>query len=513
MSPVRGCADPGCADPGCTDPGCTDIGCADKFPSLENRDWVEMSITDEAVAQSRQSTSNTPSRRANYSALNTSYGASRGGMSATPNVIGDFFGGAAFPVNITRRVQNNFFAFGFDTMTPGVRIFEADDNMDGIFNDGSANDFFSIAGTGSDGSGDSIDDTFSITEPIPPTDVPVSPGAGFVFDGGTVVLTRSTNSTQPVNGTPVDGDIWAAQYSYTESLQAFVAAGGSAAVRRIKISENNSPIPRHRLYFTYNYFNDVPAGLNDVNRYTFGFEKPFYDDVMSIDVRFPFAGTLAADQITGQPSARGTEFGNINATLKAILLNGQNWMLSGGLGVAMPTGSDSTVSLADGTQILSIENESVHLIPFVAWLHTNNRAFFQTFVQLDLDANGNSINGDVFGGALPEIGTLNDASLFMLDASFGYWAYQNPSARGITSIAPVAELHYTSTLSDADRIVANGFDITSLSNRTDVLNLTLGAHIGVGPRMVITPAMVIPLREDDDKQFDYEAAVQANVYY
>ena len=69
------------------------------------------------------------------------------------------------------------------------------------------------------------------------------------------------------------------------------------------IADNNSPIPADRVFFRYNYFGDAqsvtgfgPAVFNSsgvgtafaesrsysLNRYTFGFEKAFLDDVLSV---------------------------------------------------------------------------------------------------------------------------------------------------------------------------------------------------------------------------------------
>src|SRR5262245_3521408 len=58
-----------------------------------------------------------------------------------------------------------------------------------------------------------------------------------------------------------------------------------------KISDDNNPLPRDRVFFDYDYFNRVPltsSGFN-VHRFSPGFEKTFFDMRASIEVRFPFA--------------------------------------------------------------------------------------------------------------------------------------------------------------------------------------------------------------------------------
>ena len=57
-----------------------------------------------------------------------------------------------------------------------------------------------------------------------------------------------------------------------------------------------------------------------MNRYYFGVEKPFYYDTLSVDVRLPFASTLASEQNLGTLGSSDTQFGNMTSTLKGVLL-------------------------------------------------------------------------------------------------------------------------------------------------------------------------------------------------
>src|SRR5437763_15931806 len=80
-------------------------------------------------------------------------------------------------------------------------------------------------------------------------------------------------------------------------------AGGS---RIGKISENDSPIPRDRIFFSYNHYQNVfqisetpinpPAPpiirQQPLDRYTLGAEKTFLDGWTSVEVRMPLMGTL-----------------------------------------------------------------------------------------------------------------------------------------------------------------------------------------------------------------------------
>ncbi|MGE0761237.1 MAG: hypothetical protein AB7O38_29765, partial [Pirellulaceae bacterium] len=104
-------------------------------------------------------------------------------------------------------------------------------------------------------------------------------------------------------------------------------AGGD---RRFKISENMSPIPRDRLYFSFNSFQNavVTAGEQEINlnRYTFGAEKAFADGLGSFEIRLPFAAGLSANQTDDGNALNddGTEFGNVTLVPKVALLS-RDW--------------------------------------------------------------------------------------------------------------------------------------------------------------------------------------------
>jgi hypothetical protein len=352
-----------------------------------------------------------------------------------------------------------------------------------------------------------------MTEPLPPSDAPVSPGTGFRFDGGTVVWTQTTAATTAQNGIFDDNDDWLATYSFSEQVVVGVGAGGGALVRRMKLAENNSPIPRDRIFGFYNYFSNVPGGFGDVHRFTPGFEKTFVDGIMSLDVRLPFASTLSSNQIAGVAESAGAEFGNVTATWKAILIQRQNVLVSGGVGLGFPTADDTRVEMPDGTPLLHIHNDALHVLPFAGFLWTpDDENFVQGFLQFDLDTNGNRVYGGPTG-SLPSLGRIQDAALMYMDVTFGTWLHRNPGGCGITGIAPVIELHYSTTVQDEESLVGEGITVQPLSQRFDVLNFTMGAHVMFHDRFVITPGVSLPLRGNHDHQFDYEAMVLANWYF
>ena len=99
----------------------------------------------------------------------------------------------------------------------------------------------------------------------------------------------------------------------------------------------------------------------------------------------------------------------------------------------------------------------------------------------------------------------------ILDVSGGHWLYRSCCQHNIVQgIAGILELHYTSSMQDADVVSGNGLTITDRSNRTDVLNLTVGLHAELGESLTLTTGMTFPLRNKTDRQFDNEIVLLAN---
>jgi hypothetical protein len=302
-------------------------------------------------------------------------------------------------------------------------------------------------------------------------------------------------------------------------------AGGD---RGFKITEHDSPIPRNRVFFDYNHYQnaveDAQFNCRNLDRYTFGVEKTFLCDTCSVEFRVPFVGGLNATQSfdTGA-SLTGTEFGNIPLVFKGILHRWNKTVLAGGAAVTFPTARDgSLVDQRDG-ELLLVRNDAFHVSPFLGMLWEPNKCWFvQGFAQVDFTANGNAVfmrQFPVVTGPtdLVKAGTYNDQNLLYLDLSVGRWLYRNPCARGLRGIAPSVELHYTTTMQDTDSVPGSvlGFDgeVTNPLNRVDILNCTAGLHFQFGENSLLTVAAAAPLRTGDDAAFDAEVQVQFTRYY
>ena len=206
---------------------------------------------------------------------------------------------------------------------------------------------------------------------------------------------------------------------------------------RLNISENNTPLPTDRLYFSYRHFHNA-SNLRyyqfkdsfDVDRFTFGGEKTFADGLFSFEMRVPLENRISSNRESYDvfdppvffdpnvfapgfnPFGGGerVELANISFMLKALLYETESCAISAGLGVTLPTASDveylvttdndlvfPTVPgvLAQSSILLDVfgSNETVYLSPFLSWLkkEKGSRFFHQGFLQVEVAANPSSI--------------------------------------------------------------------------------------------------------------------------
>ncbi len=354
----------------------------------------------------------------------------------------------------------------------------------------------------------------------PAGDISLSPSPSAL--AGSFGASRAPASTSP----GMIGDFFGGGYSYLSFGGDSSLVSTSGADRNFKIAENSSPIPTDRAFFNYNHFSNALETFDGeelpLDRFTFGLEKTFWDENWSLELRIPFARGLDSDEVIGAGDIAGTEFGNVAMAVKAVLLRHRTGTLAAGLGIVFPTGSDSEVFFDNGggdlTSLARLENEAVHFQPFLGYLWTPNKRLFAQFVsQVDFDANGNR-------SVIREVeGRLQDQTLLFLDTNIGYWVYQNPRAGFLKGVAPVIELHYSSTLQSPDVAPAGAdggtpeeYEIATITNpalRQDILNLTGGIHFQLLESTRLTVAGGVPLRTGTDRQFDAEFAAQLTHYY
>jgi hypothetical protein len=336
-----------------------------------------------------------------------------------------------------------------------------------------------------------------------------------------------TIDTYPVAG-------WNYDYLVNVEVAGLSNPGGApgAFVGRQKLAENTSPLPRDRVFVNYSYFHNTPLlreGVN-VNRVTPGIEKTFFNGMMSLEVRAPFATTLDSDILLGGPTnTSNAEFGNLTLYWKTLVWDADIEFVTAGVGLSLPTASDVEARQSNGVRLLQIENESVHILPFVGALFLpTDRTFVQSFLQFDLDPNGNTVRFSDFDtqngvlvptGNLLNIGRPNDADFVFFDIAFGYWIYQNHcSPCCVRGIAPTLELHYNGTVREADSAFANRGNVqlqfgNGEQNDLDLWNVVLGVNVALRHNAMLTCGYAAPLDDDDDEQFDGELRVILNWFF
>jgi hypothetical protein len=392
-----------------------------------------------------------------------------------------------------------------------------------------------------------------------------------------------------------------------------VANNGSTAIVNSLIADDNSPMPRDRVSFRYNHFDsaqsvtgfgpaifDPATGVGtsfaqtknyNLDRFTFSYEKTFLDQWMSVELRVPFSTTLSpnlglsAGDVTGPPDANGvfpvtstpqntlgnqsTQLENLTLILKGLLYRSQTLNISGGLGIGIPTGADTSVRVTDYSGVpangfatlqrvrdFHIDNETWSLSPFVAALYTpNDRFFAQGFFEVELPLNPSTINytettplGGIsqaqinlvqasFGGgpflAPPfSIRTgISEQPLAHVDVGAGYWLVRDPSRSWVTGVAPTVELHYTGTLKSASVVTLPGDGLLQINpatgknvpesppqigsqhNRLDFLDLTAATTFLIADRATVAVGAGVPLLNGYDRSFNWELHFQLNYYF
>ena len=444
----------------------------------------------------------------NSNNLNSPIGIAAGPTSASPLMIGDFFGTAAQStvVMLTPRSVSNYAIFGpgFNTgqgPVPPQRF--------GIGNTGQfpVPFFNSQSGPGQViAPGVSIPLATNQPNINPDLSVPNPPGSSPL----TIINGRATiTSVTPPPGVlpPSAGPFGFADVTYFEQNGFDIAVpnpGGGGSVGSQKIAEGTSPEPRDRVYFFYDLFENVPladGGVN-VNRIAPGFEKTFFDRLMSIDIRIPMALTLDSNITTGSTQLSNGEFGNLTLNYKALLLRDNDMVYSAGLGISVPTADDVSVFLPNGSQIVTIQNKAVHLQPFFGALWTPSGPWFsQAFLQVDVDTNGNPVAINSTGASVTPAGRLQSPTFLFLSGGIGRWLVRNNDG-WLTGVAVLSELHYNRTLQAADNVVQGPFLVGGQIQAIQLTNLTLGTTLQINRQSYLTAAYVTPLGGGSDQQFD-----------
>jgi len=263
----------------------------------------------------------------------------------------------------------------------------------------------------------------------------------------------------------------------------------------LKISDNQSPVPQDRFFYSFNYFDNLNASVDrnigspvqnlQVYHQLFGIEKTFLDGNASIGFRVPL-NTISFKSTANVAGLGGssTSAGDLSIFLKYVLYNNkQGSLISTGLQVTAPTGPGSF----GGSKYYSYFRDT-NIQPFVGYLWTRDRFYFQGFSSI----------------AVPT--TSQDVTLLFNDVSIGYYAYRSADAnRFLTAIVPTAEAHLNTPLNH------RGFSSTDLASTPDILDLTFGTNIEFHRRAILSAAYVTPVT--GPKPFNAELVLLLNIRF
>jgi len=275
------------------------------------------------------------------------------------------------------------------------------------------------------------------------------------------------------------------------------------SIRDIKISEDQSPLPQDRLYFTFNYFQGVndpvntrlqaPIGYTQVFRYIGGFEKTFLDGQGSIGIRAPLdsvTANSASSRASGDFGGTSTAVGDVSVYAKYILLQNRETgsLLSGGLAITAPTGPGRFA----GFDTFAPSPHTPSFQPFIGYIYNTGRLYFHGFTIVDVTTTG------------------QDPVLLYNDFGLGYFIRRpDPNAMTapvISMIAPTFEVHVTDPLNHR-----NPYSIRDPAGMTDIVNLTYGLNVGILERTLFTVGVVTPVTSP--KPFDFEVMAFVNYFF
>jgi hypothetical protein len=256
-------------------------------------------------------------------------------------------------------------------------------------------------------------------------------------------------------------------------------------VRGFKISDNESPRPQDRVYFSFNYYDQFFAAVNRPQgssvrlfQERFGMEQTFLDGDASLGLRLPLS-TLSVDGVL-PPTGTGTIAGDLAVILKyAYWQDRQSGdLLSAGLAVVAPTGPDQFPRFPTGVVL-----HSTILEPFLGYIFNLDDFYLHGFSALDVPTD------------------VRDVTLLYNDVGLGYFAYRGDRDAVLTAVVPTVEAHLNIPLNHRGLLRRNDPAATP-----DALILTAGTHFELYDRARLAVGVVAPVT--GPRPFDFELLVQ-----
>ncbi|MBC20638.1 MAG: hypothetical protein CMJ74_10320 [Planctomycetaceae bacterium] len=302
-----------------------------------------------------------------------------------------------------------------------------------------------------------------------------------------------------------------------------------------KICENNSVIPRDRIGFHFDSLQTVQTGIDNsagltvpryrnIQEYRFWGEKTFLDENISLDLIVPVYYSTDPSIDTFEqalnPTPLAGQFGDLAFGLKALVWEDAEQAYSAGVRVEAPTGPEFSVrglNPAPGVDQNLLDLDAWYFTPWIGGQWTPGTNWFASaFVSYRLNS-GPVLNRLNNGTDL----NVRQATYLFADLAIGRWIVQREGQGGLTSLAPVLELHYTTTPTAASAV--NSFDFgyqTGRVGKTDYLNITGGLNgtyndvwqFGIGGALPMRTGSFAGLY-DSDRTFSWALLANLNYYF
>src|SRR5512135_249462 len=266
-------------------------------------------------------------------------------------------------------------------------------------------------------------------------------------------------------------------------------------IRQFKIAEMESPRPIDRVYFSFNFYDNLNASINRrlgssvsnlrVYREFFGLEKTFWDQRASVGLRFPLNSLTADSRFPGLGGTH-TAVGDLGVILKYAWWDDRETgdLISSGLLITAPTGPASFAGSPSTVRGL----HDTTLQPFVGFIWNRGEFYLQGFSSVDVPID------------------TRDVTIYYNDLSAGYFVYHDRGpGRLFTGLAPTLEAHVTTPLNH------RGFHLSDPVGTPDVVDLTYGLNVEVRGRSYLRTGIVTPVT--GPRPFSLEVLVQYSLRF
>ncbi len=207
----------------------------------------------------------------------------------------------------------------------------------------------------------------------------------------------------------------------------------------------------------------------------------------------------------------GSQIGNLGVAIKGLLLSRNDLDLSAGMSMNVPTGPGVNYFLtglpppgpASITAFgITVQNQSVHLLPFVGALwRPSDRLFVQGYIQVDVDASGDAVLVGLPPYGTISLGRIYDPTLLYINFAAGYWLRKGDCCRLVSGLALIGEIHVNESVgsgSQTNLVPGLGTTPTSFS----LVDMDFGLHLDMGQHNNVTCAYVAPLSGGPDRALD-----------